>query len=74
MKRLEMPMREAEELVKENSKLRDKFISKCLGVDIGDLSHYDAVYNNERHTINEIAAAIFAYVREDWSDKRYFKG
>jgi cytidylate kinase len=73
IKRLELPMKEAENLVKENSKIRDKFISKCLGANVGDLAHYDAVFNNERHTVNDMASAILAYIKEDWADKHFFK-
>jgi len=73
MKRLELSLKEAEALVKENTKVRDKFISKCLGADIRDLAHYDAVFNNEHHTVEGIAAAIIAYVKEGWTDKHYFR-
>lgn len=73
MKRLEMDRKEAEESVKTNSKLREKFISQSLGEDITALKHYDAVFNNEHHSARETAAAIFAYVKSGWPGKGYFK-
>lgn len=73
-KRLDLSMSEAEDMVKTNSKRRDKFISQCLGVNIAEVKHYDAVFNNERHNVDAIAAAILAYVKQAWEDKHYFKG
>ncbi len=73
MKRLELPQKEVEETVKANSRLRDKFISQCLGANVGDLQHYDAVFNNERHGVGAMAQAITAYVKQAWEDKTYFK-
>jgi len=73
MKRLEVSRLEAEETVKTGSKLREKFVSQCLGEDITQLKHYDAVFNNERHSVEEIAQAILAYVRSAWPEKGYFK-
>ncbi|HNX31069.1 MAG TPA: cytidylate kinase-like family protein [Holophaga sp.] len=73
VKRLEMPREEAEAFVKTNAKLREKFISHSLGEDITELRHYDAVFNNERHSANEMAAAILAYVRSAWPGKGYFR-
>ena len=74
MKRLEMGREEAEALVKTNTKLREKFISQCLGENIADLKHYHAVFNNERQSVQEVAAAILAYVKTGWTGKGYFKG
>ena len=74
MKRLDLGREEAEASVKTNSKLREKFISQCLGEDITELKHYHAVFNNERQSVNEMAAAILAYVRCGWPGKGYFKG
>jgi len=73
MKRLEMTETEAEEMVKTGSRLREKFVSQCLGMDITQVSHYDAVFNNERYTTSDIAQAILAYVRSAWPEKGYFK-
>ena len=66
-------IKEVEETVKTNSKLRDKFISHCLGANVGDLQHYDAVFNNERHSLEIIAQSITTYVKRAWEDKTYFK-
>lgn len=73
MRHLEMDQAEAESTVKNNEKLREKFISRCLGEDVTALRHYDAVFNNERHSVDEIAAAVLAYVRRGWTGKGYFK-
>ncbi len=73
MKRLELPREEAEELVKNNTKLRDKFISQCLGANIAEVAHYHAVFNNERCPVQGVAAAICAYVKSAWPSKGYFK-
>jgi len=72
-KRLDISPAEAAETVKTNTKLREKFISHCLGADITQAHHYDAVFNNERHSVEEIAQAILAYVRSAWKEKGYFK-
>jgi cytidylate kinase len=74
MRRLDYDRAEAEELVKTQSRLREKFISQCLGEDITELRHYHAVFNNERQSADEIAAAILAYVKAGWREKGYFKG
>jgi len=74
MKRLELGREEAEAQVKTNSKLREKFISQCLGENIADMKHYHAVFNNERYSVDEVAAAILAYVKTGWPGKGYFKG
>jgi cytidylate kinase len=73
MKRLEMAREEAEDLVKTNTKLREKFISQCLGQNIADLQHYHAIFNNERYSVQEMAAAILAYVKSAWVEKGFFK-
>jgi cytidylate kinase len=69
MKRTGMTEAEATALVKENSKLREKFVSNCLGADITDPRLFDAVFNNERHTVEEMAQAILAFVRTAWKGK-----
>jgi hypothetical protein len=74
MKRLDMGQGEAEELVKTNSRLREKFIGQCLGENLAEVKHYNAIFNNERHSVQEMAAAILAYVRTGWPVKGYFKG
>lgn len=72
MKRTGLPEAEAAAQVKENSKLREKFVSQCLGADITDPRLYDAIFNNERHTVEEMAQAILAFVRSGWKEKGYF--
>lgn len=57
---------EAEHLVKTESRLGEGFIQERLGADLTDPRHYDAVFNNERHTAHQVAAAIHAYVRSAW--------
>jgi cytidylate kinase len=73
MKRLETAKEEAEAMVKTNTKLREKFINQCLGENIAEMKHYNAMFNNERYSVQEMAAAIFAYVKSGWTDKGYFK-
>jgi cytidylate kinase len=73
MTRLELGQKEAEELVKTNTKLREKFINRCLGVDLRDLKYYHAVFNNERCAIPQMGDAILACVRGGWTEKGYFK-
>ncbi|MBP1627790.1 MAG: hypothetical protein H6Q00_2265 [Holophagaceae bacterium] len=70
--RLCLPEGEARDLVRSNSRMREKFISDALGADVADLKYYDAVFNNERHSVEVIAEAILAYVRQAWTDKSYF--
>lgn len=64
---------EAEAQVKENEKLREKFVTQCLGENITDPRFYDAIFNNERHSVDDIAHAILAFVRNGWEDKGYFR-
>lgn len=73
MRRLEMSRKEAEKHVKENERTREKFIRDCLRADITDPKHYDAVFNNARHGVEEIAAAIVAYVARSWPGPGLFK-
>jgi len=56
----------AEHLIRDESRLREQFIKERLGADIADPVHYDAVFNNERHTARQVAAAIHAYVLSAW--------
>ena len=64
MRRAGVDRAEAEHRVKVNTKLRERFIQDCLDTDVNDPRHYDAVFNNERHSVAEIAAAITAYLAE----------
>lgn len=73
MKRLDLGRKEAEEMVRTETKLREKFVSQCLGETVSDLKHYHAIFNNERDSIQEMGAAIFAYLHQTWPEKGYFK-
>jgi cytidylate kinase len=72
MRRTGMSEAEATAQVKENSRLREKFVSHCLGADITDPRLYDAIFNNERHTTEDMAQAILAFIRSVWKEKGYF--
>lgn len=62
-RRYQVSKAEAEERVVRESRRRDQYIRDRLGVDLTDVRLYDAVFNNERHTVEAIAAAIVAYLR-----------
>lgn len=64
--RMGIPPREAAELERTQSRRREHFIRETLAADQADPAFYDAVFNNERHGVEEIAAAIHAYVRSGW--------
>jgi hypothetical protein len=68
-RRLEMPLPEAEELVRRQSKLRERFISECLDADITATRWYDAVFNNERQRVESIAQACLRIVESGWAEK-----
>ena len=53
---------EASQWVKTQGRLRAQFIKRALGADVEDPLHYDALFNNERHSLEELSAAILAYV------------
>ncbi len=72
MKRTGLSLAEAMDHVKENTRLREKFVSHCLGEDITDPHLFDAIFNNERHSVEEMARAILTYVRTGWQEKGYF--
>lgn len=72
-RRLELPLSEAEEIVRVNADQRDRFIAQQFKVNAGDLSLYDAVFNNERHPVEAITAAIFAYVQAAWPEPELFR-
>lgn len=71
-RRLALSPKEAGAMVRENSKLREKFISERLDADVTDPAHYDAIFNNERHDVEAIARAVLAYMKSAWSDPVYF--
>ena len=66
VRRLGIGHKEAVELEKHQSRLRDHYLRDFLGLDSVDRGCYDAVFNNERHGVEEISAAIFSYVRCAW--------
>ena len=66
VRRMGISPREAADLEKVQSRRRAQFVREYLGADVADWSFYDAVFNNERHGVEEIAAAILAYVRHGW--------
>jgi len=72
-RRLELPLVEAEQLVRTQSKLREKFISGCLHADVTSSHWYDAVFNNERQSVETIAQACLRIVVCGWPDRDYFK-
>jgi cytidylate kinase len=57
---------EAAQVVKAEGRRRAAFIKAALGADVEDPLHYDAIFNNGRHTAEEIAAAVVAYVQTGW--------
>ncbi|WP_243287222.1 AAA family ATPase [Geothrix terrae] len=67
-RRLEMPMEDAAEVVRIQSKLREKFISECLHTDITSFHWYDAVFNNGRQRVESIAQACLRLVECGWPD------
>ena len=68
-----MPQAEAEELVRTQSKLREKFISDCLHEDITSPHWYDAVFSNDRQSVETIAQACLRLVVCGWPGKEVFK-
>ena len=72
-RRLELPLGEAEELVRTQSELRETFISRCLGADVTATRWYDATFNNERQSVEAIAQACLRMVNTGWPDKDTFR-
>ncbi len=72
-RRLELPLAEAEELVRTQSKLREKFISDCLHADITSYHWYDVVFNNERQPVETIAQACLHLVLSGWPGRSNLK-
>ncbi len=58
--RLELDMTQAQKNVKENQKMREKFIEDELGCDIFDGKYYHAIFNNEKNEIEAMAESIYA--------------
>ena len=65
-RRMGISPKEAANHERAQSRLRDRFIGEHLGADLADRTFYDAVFNNERHSVEEIASAILAYVQCAW--------
>jgi hypothetical protein len=65
-RRLEMPLEEAEDLVRTQSRLRERFISEYLQVDVTSSQWYDAIFNNERQGMETIAHACLHMVLARW--------
>ncbi len=61
-RRMEISEAEARKVVREGEKTREQFIDECLHATVADPSWYDAVFNNGRHGVAEIARSIAAYV------------
>ncbi|WP_243286777.1 AAA family ATPase [Geothrix terrae] len=72
-RRLDISLTEAEKLVRKQSKLREKFISECLHADVTSSRWYDAVFNNERQSVETIAQACRRVVVDGWPDQDYFR-
>lgn len=68
-RRMGLSKREAAARVTTQSRLRDRFIRETLGHEVGDPLNYDAIFNNERHSVATIAQAIFAYVQAAWLER-----
>jgi hypothetical protein len=72
-RRLELPLAEAEEVVRTQSRLREQFISDCLHEDITSSRWYDATFNNERLSVETIAQACLPMVLSRWPGKPNLK-
>lgn len=72
-RRMEIPEREAQRLVQEHDKKREKLLEDCLHASVADPRYYDAIFNNARRSIGDIAECIVAYVAASWHDKSLFR-
>jgi cytidylate kinase len=72
-KRKGMSEEDARDLIRTSGRHREHFLNVCLDANVSDLLHYDAVFNNERHSVEQMAAGIVAYLRQDWPDQTYFR-
>jgi cytidylate kinase len=68
-RRLDVPRAEAKGMVDSNTSLRNDFMREQLHADLTDPMLYDAVFNNERATVEAIAAAIAAFVKAGWAER-----
>lgn len=67
-RRLGLTHAEAETNVRQHQAERERFVSHCLGVDISDRTQFDALFSGDRHHVDNVAAAIFGYVRSAWPE------
>jgi hypothetical protein len=65
---LDITRKEAIEREKAQTRLRDHFVQGYLGADLHG-SWFDGVFNNERHSLDDIAASIFGYVKSAWREE-----
>jgi hypothetical protein len=72
-RRLDLPLAEAEEMVRTQSGIRERFISQCLHADVTSDQWYDAVFNNERRSVATIAQACLRLIVSGWPDKDFFR-
>lgn len=72
-RRLGIPERDAEDMVRTQSKLREKFISDCLQTDITASRWYHAILNNERLNPDALAHVAFELLKSIWSEPELFK-
>jgi cytidylate kinase len=68
-RRMEISEPEARRVVRENEKTREKFLEDCLRVSQSDITLYDAVFNNAKHGVADVAQSIVAYVVEAWKKR-----
>jgi hypothetical protein len=66
VRRLGLTRKAAADLEKSQTKARDHFVREHLGVNGAEQPLYDAVFSNERHGVEAIAAAILGYVKCGW--------
>lgn len=55
---------EAKRLILENETIRNKFITKHFGQKIDDKNLYNAIFNNERTTVDQMAHSIEALMQD----------
>jgi hypothetical protein len=72
-RRMDLPLAEAEELVRTQSGIRERFISQCLHADVTSDQWYDAVFNNGRQSVATIAQTCLRLIVSGWPDKDAFR-
>lgn len=73
-RRLDLSREEAEAMVHQQSRLRERFISECLHEDVTAAQWYDAVFNNERQPIELIAQACLRILELGWPERSGLRG